>query len=294
MAKIKIVTDSTCDLPPSYLQAYEIGVVPVSIIFDDVDYLEGVTIDSATFYKKIDELGSLPKTSQPSVGQFSEAYQHWAQEGYDTILSLHIASTLSGTFSSAVQAAKEVAGIVNVIPFDSLSGSAAMGFMCVEAVQLARLGKPVEEIVARLDEARRGVRISLTLATLRYAQMSGRIGNLQAFIASMLNIKPIITLHEGKLFADERVRSRAAALDRLLDLAQQAAGQRPVNFAVIHSHAREEADVLLARAKEMIHCVDTFVGDLTMSLAVHFGPGAIGTVICPHDPDLPPIAAPNS
>lgn len=294
MTKIKILTDSSCDLPPSYYQAYDIGVVPINILFGDTEYLEGLTIDTATFYKKIEELGMLPRTSQPSVGQFSEAYRHWAAEGYDTILSIHVASTLSGTFNAAVQAAQEVEDVVTVVPYDSLSGSAAMGFMCIEASQLARLGKRVEEIVARLDEARRGVRISLTLATLRYAQLSGRISNLQALIASVLNIKPIVTLHEGKLFADGRVRSRAAALERLLDLTQAAAGQTAVNLAVIQSQVHDEADALLARAKETIHCVDTFVGDITMSLAVHFGPGVIGTVVYPHNPDIPPLASSNS
>ncbi len=281
MAKIKIITDSSCDLPTSYFQNYEIGVVPVNIRFGETEYLEGVTLNATEFYEKINTLGVLPKTSQPSVGQFVQAYQYWGQQGYDTILSIHVASTLSGTLNSAMVAAAQVADDIRVIPFDTLSGSAAMGFMCVEAAQMARVGTSAGDILARLNQARQNARISLTLATLKYAQMSGRIGNLQALVASLLNIKPVVTLHEGKLFADGRVHSRRAALDHLLELAQAAAGDAAVNFAVIHSQVRGEADELLARAKQTIHCVDAFVGDITLSLAVHFGPGVIGTVVYP-------------
>jgi DegV family protein with EDD domain len=282
MTNLKIVTDSSCDLPEKFFDDYAIGVVPINIRFGDKDFLEGVDIDEKTFYEKIKVTGALPKTSQPSVGQFIERYLNWARQGVDTILSIHVASTLSGTVNSAMVAAQEVADKIRVIPFDTLSGSAAMGFMCVEAAQLARLGKSAEEIVARLTEARQSVRISLTLETLKYAAMSGRISNIQAFVASVLNIKPIVTLREGQLLADGRVRSRAAALERLIDLTRDAAGQASVNIAVIHSGVQSEADELLARLKQSLNVVDSFVGDITLSLAAHFGPGVIGTVVYPH------------
>ncbi len=279
MPNIKIVTDSSCDLPHDYFATYDIGVVPINIRFGDRDYLEGETIHAAEFYRLIEANGVLPKTSQPSVGQFVERYLEWARQGFDTILSIHVASTLSGTLNSARLAALQVADKIKVIPFDTLAGSAAMGFMCVEAAQLARLGKSVEEILARLEEARRGVRIALTLSTLKYAAMSGRISNLQAMLASLLNIKPIVLLHEGKLSADERVRSRAAALDRLMELTREAAGHAAVNLAVIHSQVQNEAEDLVTRAKASLNVVEAFVGEMTMSLAVHFGPGVIGTVV---------------
>jgi len=153
MTTIKVLTDSSCDLPPDYFREYGIGVVPISIRFGDRVYLEGVDLDRNAFYQKVNELGVLPKTSQPSVGEFSAAYRACAAQGYDTLLSVHVASTLSGTTNSATLAAQEVAGEVKVIPYDSLSGSAAMGFMCVEAVRMARAGKSVSEIVTRLNEA---------------------------------------------------------------------------------------------------------------------------------------------
>jgi len=281
MAKIKIVTDSTCDLPANYFREYEIGVVPINIQFGMETYEEGISIDQTTFYKKVDELGIIPQTSQPSPAQFIAAYRAFAQQGYDTILSLHVTGKLSGTVNSAILAAREIADEVRVIPFDSLAGSAALGFLCVDAVQMARAGKSVEEIVAALEDKRARLRLYLTLATLKYAQMSGRISHLQGFIASLLNVKPMIGLQEGMLLPSGRVRSRQAALDQLLELSKQAAGDQPIKFAVIHGEARAEAEEFMARARRELNCVDAFVDDVAISLAVHFGPGVIGTIVYP-------------
>ncbi len=279
--RLKIVTDSTCDLPPPYYDEYQIAVVPVSIQFGNESYLDGVTIDRPTFYRKIEEMGLVPKTSQPSPGQFAEVYRAFAQQGYDTILSLHITQTLSGIVNAARLAAEEVAKEIRVIPFDTLSGSAAMGFMCVEAAQMARVGKSLDEILARLDEARTRVRISLTLATLRYAQMSGRVSAIQSLVASLLDIKPIVVVQQGRLVLDGRFRSRQAAINRIVAMTQEAAGQAPVKLAVLHAQASEDAEKLMARLLPSLNCVDSFAGDLTTSIAVHFGPGAIGTVVYP-------------
>ncbi len=284
MPKIKIITDSTCDLPASYFHEYALGVVPINIQFGNETFEEGVNIDQRTFYQKVDALGIIPQTSQPSVGQFAAAYRAAARDGFDTILSLHVTGKLSGTVNSATLAAREVANEVRVIPFDSMAGSAGLGFMCVDAAEMARAGKSIDDIVARLEAARPHVGIVLALATLRYAQMSGRISNLQGFIASLLNVKPIISLHEGNLAPSGRVRSRQAALDLLLEHARRAAGDRPVKFAVIHGEARADADTLLARGKAALNCVDAFVDDIAVSLAVHFGPGVIGTVVYPASP----------
>lgn len=281
MTKIKIVTDSTCDLPASYFREYDLGVVPINIQFGNETFEEGISIDQTTFYQKVDELGIIPQTSQPSPAQFVAAYRTYAQQGYDTIVSLHVTGKLSGTVNSATLAAREIADEIRVIPFDSLSGSAALGFMCVDAAQMARAGRTAEEIVARLTTARAQLKLSLTLATLKYAQMSGRISNLQGFLASLLNVKPIITLKDGLLEPSGKVRSRQAALDQLFDLTKQAAGDRAVKFAVIHGEAREEAEKFMERAKRELNCVDAFVDDIAISLAVHFGPGVIGTVVYP-------------
>jgi len=281
MSKIKIVTDSTCDLPAHYFREYDLGVVPINIQFGTATFEEGISIDQTTFYKKVDALGIIPQTAQPSPAQFIAAYRAYARQGFDTILSLHVTGKLSGTVNSATLAAREIADEIRVIPFDSRAGSAALGFMCVDAAQMARAGTGVEEIVARLTTARAKLGLFLTLATLRYAQMSGRSGNLQGFIAALLNVKPIITLKDGLLEPSGKVRSRQAALDQLLELTKQAAGKDAVKFAVIHGEARTEAEEFMERARRELNCVDAFVDDLAVSLVVHFGPGVIGTVVYP-------------
>jgi len=281
MAKIKIMTDSTCDLPASYFKEYGISVAPINIQFGNETFEEGVSIDQTMFYKKVDALGIIPTTSQPSVGQFAELYRACAKEGYDTIISLHVTGKLSGTMNSATLAAQEVEKEIRVLPYDSLAGSAAIGFMCVDAVKMARAGKSAEEIVAVLDQKRPNARVFLTLATTKYAQMSGRISNLQGFIATLLNVKPMVSLKDGTLAPSGRVRTRQAALTELLELTKEAAGNNPVDFAVIHGEARAEAEQVMEKGKRMLNVRDSFIDDIAISLAVHFGPGVIGTVIYP-------------
>ncbi len=279
--RLKVVTDSTCDLPKEYFGEYGIEVVPVAIQFGNESYLDGVTIDHQTFYRKIEELGIVPKTSQPSPGQFAEAYRRFAREGYDTILSLHITHVLSGVINSARLAAQEVSNEIRVVTFDTMSGSAAMGFMCVEAAQMARAGKTLDDIVARLNSVAPRVRITLTLATLKFAQLSGRVNAVQSLVASFLNIKPIVIVREGHLVLDARYRSRQTAVNRIVEMTREAAGNAPVKIAVLHAQAPDEAAELIARVRQSVNCVESFVGDLTTSIAVHFGPGAIGTVVYP-------------
>lgn len=281
MAKIKIVADSTCDLPANYLRDYDIGIVPINIQFGNDSFQEGVNIDQTTFYKKVEELGIIPQTSQPSVGQFIDAYRAYARQGYDTIISLHVTGKLSGTLNSAMLAAQQIESEIRVLPYDSQAGSAALGFMCVDAVEMARAGNSADDILATLDRKRPLTRIFLTLASTKYAQMSGRISNFQGFLAAMLNIKPIVSLQEGNLLPTGRVRTRAASLAHLLELTKDAAGNTPVKFAVIHGEALEEAQPILEQGKKLLNCTDTFIDDVAISLAVHFGPGVIGTVIYP-------------
>ncbi len=281
MTNLKILTDSSCDLPKAYFAEHDIAVLPIPIRFGEQQFLEGVDLDGPAFYKKVEELGVLPSTSQPSVGEFAAAYREWARQGYDTLLSIHVSLALSGELNAARMAAQEVANEIRVIPYDSLSGSSAMGFMCIEAARMWRDGKSLEEIIAHLDAVRVRVRVCLTLANLRYAQMSGRIRGVQAAVASLLNVRPIVILQEGKLITGDRVRSRRASIERLKQYAREWAGNRRVNLAVIHAQAHEEAEALLAELKSLVHTEDAFAINAMPSVTVHFGPGAIGVVVYP-------------
>ena len=153
---IKIVVDSTCDLPAGSNEQHGITVIPINIQFGTETYLDGVTIDRAAFYRNIDELGILPTTSQPSAGQFEKLYRKLAEEGATDILSFHVTAKLSGTYQSADLAREMVADQVRVHPFDSACGSAGLGFMAVEAARLVEAGKQVAEILARLEPSALG------------------------------------------------------------------------------------------------------------------------------------------
>lgn len=275
---IKIVTDSTCDLPADWFSEYDITVVPINIQFGTETYLEGITIDQSTFYEKIAKTGIFPTTSQPSVGQFTEVYHRLAKEA-DSIISIHVTGKLSGTCQSAEMAKAEVAEEVEVHVFDSLGGSAGLGFMCLEASRLSREGRSVEEILSRLEGMRERINIFLTLNTLEYVRRSGRVGALKFAFGSILNMKPVVVLEKGFLEAKENLRSRKKALNRLLELTEEAVGtSKPINLAVIHAQAPKEAEEMLERAKTIFNCQETFIADLATSLAVQFGPGTVGLV----------------
>jgi DegV family protein with EDD domain len=275
---IKIVTDSTCDMPAQLFQQYDITVVPINIQFGTETYEEGITIDRPTFYRKIEEMGIIPTTSQPSAGQFVEAYQKVAEGGATSILSIHITSKRSGTYQSA-ELARSMLPEMDIHCFDTLSLSAGLGFSVLEAARAIEAGKSMDEILRRLAYIRDDLRVFLTPATLKYLQMSGRVGKLSGALASLLNVKPVIIVEDGLLDVSERVRTRKKALERMLELTEEAHGvEAPINLAVIHAEAPDEAHDLMGWARARFNCAETFVEDLAASLAVHGGPGIIGLI----------------
>lgn len=274
---IKIVTDSTCNLPSDLVQRYDIKVVPTNIQFGSETYEEGVTIARDTFYRKIEEVGIMPASSQPSGGQFVEVYRELAGEGH-SILSIHITGKLSGTCQSAELAKSMLPGL-DIEVFDSLSMSMGLGFMVLEAAKAIEDNKGKEEILDLLEGIRGRMNLFFTPATLRYLQMSGRVGRLQEALASLIKIKAIIKVEDGVLEAFQRVRTRRQSLGRLLELTEEAVGTSdPIRIAVVHAEAPEEAQALMEKAQTRFNCVETFVGDLSITLAVHGGPGLIGLI----------------
>jgi len=274
---IKIVTDTTCDLLPEMAEEYGITIVPINIQFGTETYQEGVDLDWDLFYRKIEETGLLPTSSQPSAGLFAEVYRGLASEGADVIISTHVTAKLSGTYQSACLAAEDVKDEVKVYPHDSAAGAAALGLACVEASRMARAGKAPEEIIARLDEIRSRVHVIFVLENLEYPRKSGRVGGLAAALGSVLNMKPIVSLEDGLLVTGEKVRTRKKSLDRLLDIMEERVGTTdPVNLGVVHARAPEVGQEMLSRAQERFNCSESYSVELCASLTVHFGPGMIG------------------
>ncbi len=277
---LRIVTDGAADLLPAWEKEFGINTIPVNILFGEKSYLQGVELDNEGFYKLVDESKRVPKTSQPSPHQFVEFYRKIAQKG-DTILSIHITAKLSGTYASAIAAAAELKDEFNVIPVDSACGSLGIGLMCREARKMERAGKSVEEIVAYLENIKNKIRVILTLDTLEYAKMSGRVKTLQAALASLLNVKPIAVLRDGDLNMAERVRTRKAALDRVIEMAKEEFGNKPVYLAVVHARDLKSGQSLLDDAKSHFNHKETMLGELSISIAANLGPGTVGLIIYP-------------
>jgi DegV family protein with EDD domain len=279
---IRIVTDSTCDLPEELVAEHGIHVVPIHIQFGAETYRDGQTIDKPTFYRRVEQDGLLPKTSQPPPGDFVRLYQAIAGPA-DEILSIHVTGKLSGTFNSAQLAAEALADRIKVHVFDSWAGSAGLGFMCLDAARMAEAGKSAREILKRLESTRPQVNHLFTMANLKFAEMSGRVNKLQAALASLLNVKPIVRAEGGLMEVAEQVRTRKKAIARVITMARERVGEAKVNLAVIHAQAPDEAAELLEQARRTLKVGEVFVHDLALSLAVHFGPGTLAVVTYPAD-----------
>jgi DegV family protein with EDD domain len=275
-----IATDGAADIPAGWEQEFDIHIIPINIQFGEKTYLQNVDLDTEGFYKLVDETRKIPKTSQPSPHQFVEFYRKFARPG-DTILSIHVTSKLSGTYASAVAAAGELKDEFKIIPFDSAGGSVGIGFMCRAARQMDRAGKSVEQIVKYLEGVRERIFIILTLDTLDYARMSGRVGTLSAALASMLNVKPIAILRDGVVNMAEKVRTRKAAIERVIELGKEEFGDQPVHLAVVQARDPEAGRSLLANAIKRFNIRDSVLTELSISLAANFGPGTVGLVLYP-------------
>lgn len=273
---IKIVTDSTADVPSPFLERYDIRMVPINIQFGSETYEEGITIDRPTFFQKL-EGDIMPTTSQPSPGQFTKVYEELAGQGH-SILCVVITSKHSGTYQSALLA-KSMMSEADIEVFDTLSISIGTGYQVLAAARAAEEGKSMAEILQLLEGIRSRTYLYLTPATLKYLQKSGRVGKLAGALASLLNVKPIIKVEDGTLEAFQNVRTRGKAIDCLVELTAEAVGtSAPVKLAVAHAEAHAEAEALRERLEKTFNCQEMHVVDLACSLTVHGGPGIIGVV----------------
>lgn len=277
---LRIVMDSAGDIPRNWISDYDIDIIPVNIQFKGKTYLQGVDLSDDEFYHLADSGKEIPKTSQPTPHQFVEFYKRIAASD-DTVLSLHVTSKLSGTFESAVLAAEELKDQIKIMPFDSASGSAAMGYMSKEARILDRAGASIQEIMERMDYIRKNIIIVLTLDTLEYARKSGRVKTLQAALTSLLNVKPVIILHEGMLDLSTLVRTRRRSIDRVIEIIRQRVGDRSINAAVVNSKAPEIAEELIQRVRQTFKCHELIMTDLSIGVAANLGPGTVGIVAYP-------------
>jgi DegV family protein with EDD domain len=271
---LKVITDTTCNLAPELIEAHHLPTAPIAIQFGEESYDEFVNIDRDLFYRRIEETGTIPKTSQPSPAWFADQYRQ-AAKTKSPVLVITVTAKHSGTCSSATLA-RSLVPEADVEVFDSAAVSLGTGWMVLEAAKMAAQGASRSAVVQRLARFRRESFLFLTPATLKYLQMSGRVGKLQGAIASLLNVKPIIALKDGMLEVKETVRTRGKALERLVTLAEAAVGKALIRMGMVHARAPEDGRKLLDMVTSRLNCEAIMMEDLVPSLAVHGGPGVVG------------------
>ncbi len=278
MSKVALVTDSTAYIPEDLSRHLAIHTVPLQIIWGDETLKDGVDIQPSEFYPRLENSKVNPTTSQPSPAAFIERYQQLLDEGYD-ILSVHISSKLSGTMDSAIQAKTHFPGS-RIELFDSYSTSMAMGFQILAAARAASQGASLEDCRAIVEKSRPNTGVLFAVSTLEYLRRGGRIGGGAAFLGTVLNLKPLLELREGRIEAVERVRTMNKAIDRLLDLFQERVGNRkPIHIACVYSSSTEEARTLLDRARQRFDpeaIEDLLIAPVSPVVGVHTGPGCMG------------------
>ena len=217
--RIKIVTDSSCDLTPQIITENSIGVVPLSVTFENNDtYTEGVEITPEQFWTRMASSRELPKTSRPSPNAFVEIFKE-AIENDSSIIYIGISSALSGTYESAQLAAKSVGGDIHLI--DSLTGSLGLGILAIIASEFAQSGLDVQSVVKKITEHRDGMNTLFTMDSLENLIKGGRLGRLPGLVGTVLDIKPIGKSNQGRIDVLEKVRGRNKSLKRLIQLMEE-------------------------------------------------------------------------
>jgi DegV family protein with EDD domain len=277
---IKIVTDSTCDLPENVIQRLGITVVPLYINIFDKGYLDGVEITRKDFYSNLPDYKVHPTTGIPGLYAFAEAYKALTSKGATEILSIHISESLSGTVGVAQSAAREFDEI-KIKVCDSGQLSLGTGFQVETAAKMANEGRSMDEILAALDEIRPRIFVTAGLETLDYLRRSGRMNRFVAGLGSLLQLKPILTMKNG-LPGSERVRTAAKAEARIIEMLKE---YSPIErFALLHTNAPEEAKAFYTKIKDLIPDGEVYSMDITPVIGVHIGPGAVGYAIISKNP----------
>jgi DegV family protein with EDD domain len=272
---VRIVTDSTSDIPDEFVRELDITIVPAHIIFGAQAYEDGVTLSREEFYTRLASANPLPTTSAPSAGDFSQAFQHLRQRGASEVVSIHVAASLSGV-QNAARAGAEAVPDLKVTIFDSEQVTMGLGWQVIEAARAARLGTTVAEIVERLERLKPRVRVFAALDTLEFVRRSGRVGWARAAIGQLLRIKPMVEVRHGEVLSIDRVRTRAHSLERLKELV--ASQGRLHALTVLHTHALDAAHKLAAEFRALYPALSDpiHIVEATTAIGTHVGPNGLG------------------
>jgi fatty acid kinase fatty acid binding subunit len=269
---IRVVTDSSCDLPPQLVKAHGISVVPLSIRFGDEEFVDQVELTTDEFWEKVAESSTLPETAAPAPGAFEACFRELVERGATGIVCVNLSSHLSGTMQSAQVAAAAVATDCPVQVIDSQSASMGLGNLCLTAARRAADGDSLGSIVAEVTSRRDRTRLFATLDTMDHIRKSGRIGNARALLGTMLSIKPVVEIRAGVVDEAGRVRTRSKALKLL---ASKAAEQPIEHLAVLHANA-PDVDDLLELLDPIFPRDEIVTGAIGPVIGTHAGPRVIG------------------
>jgi DegV family protein with EDD domain len=270
--RVAVVTDSTGDVPADEAKALDLTIIPALLTVEGRTYVDdGQAFSRTDLYRRMASLEGLPTTAVPSPQRFAAAYESLLRAGAAHILSIHLASRLSGMFETASQAARNFGDRVRV--FDSMQVSLALGFQAMEAASAAKAGESIQRVTQIAEEARDRARLIAMLNTLEFVRRSGRVGWLRANLGSLLNIKQLVEVVDGTIRRLDRVRTRSRALD---DLRRIAASWGPLRcLAVLHTAVPEEASALREEMKDLSKHTPLVV-EVTTIIGAHVGPGSIG------------------
>ena len=270
---VKIVTDSSCDLPEALVSELGIDVVPLTIRFGGEELVDRQDLTPSEFWARCSRSAELPSTAAPAPGAFEEVFRKAAADGAEGVVCVNLSSKLSATGESAQAAARAVADVVPVRVVDSLSVTLGEGMIAVEAARRAADGGGLEEIVALAEDMARRTKVFGSLDTLEYLKRGGRIGAAQALLGSMLSIKPCIEVVVGKVEQGPKQRTRSRSLQWLAD--QVGAHPGAENLALLHGDA-PDVDTLLGLLDRHYPRDRIVVGQLGAVVGAHTGPRTIG------------------
>jgi len=274
MGKVAILTDSSAYLPKSLTKELNISVVPLALNWDGKTFYDGVDLQAEEFYTRLSTSSTIPTTSQVTVQQFDDAFGRLLKQGHE-VLSLVLSSSISGTFESAFQAQKNYAGKpLEVV--DTRLVSMALGFMVLAAARAAKEGASLSECKAIAAESYAKIGVYFTVDDLKYLNKGGRINTAKRLMGSIMDIKPLMEIRDGKIELVESVKSRKKAIARMLELAEKRIdGATPVRISPFHALALEEAKTLMATAQERFNPIESILTEVSPVVGTHTGPGTL-------------------
>ncbi len=276
MPGIRIVTDTTASLPAGFAAAHQVEVVPQVVIFGAQSYKENVELSAADFVQRLTTTPDLPKTAAPEPGWFVEAYRRQLAAAA-TVISLHPSSEVSGTVRSALTAKDTDFPAADIRVIDARTVAGNLGTLVQLAVAWAEAGVAADEIVARVQGLIPRGRTYFLVPTLEYLRRGGRIGGAQALLGSVLQIKPILELRNGRVEALERVRSHHRAFERLKELVfEKCPRSAEAHLCVMHADDEPEAAKLAADLGEFLGVVHIPLYGVGAAITTHAGPGTLG------------------